>query len=91
MTGKVLRLGFFAFSLTPAGAQTRSPQHPLHALTSDEYWTVHDALEKSGRLTERALVSSLLPHGFGRSTFSTKTGAESAISAVVWPAFCARL
>jgi len=73
MTGKVLRLGFFAFSLTPAGAQTRSPQHPLDALTSDEYWTVHGALEESGRLTERALVSGLVPHGFGQSTFSTKT------------------
>jgi len=53
MTGKVLRLGFFAFSLTSVGAQTRSPQHPLDALTTDEYWTVHDALEESGRLTER--------------------------------------
>jgi primary-amine oxidase len=63
MTGKVLLLGFFAFSLTSVvSAQTRSPQHPLDALTTDEYWAVHDALQESGRLTDKTLVSSLLLH-----------------------------
>ena len=62
MTGKVLLLGFFAFSLTSVGTQTRSPQHPLDALTTDEYWTVHDALEESGRLTDKTVVSSLLSY-----------------------------
>lgn len=62
MTGKVLLLGFFAFSLTPVGAQTRSPQHPLDALTTDEYWTVHDALRESGRLTDKTVVSSLFSY-----------------------------
>lgn len=59
MTGKVLPLGFLAFSLTSVGAQTRSPQHPLDALTTDEYWTVHDPPEASGRLTDKTVVSSL--------------------------------
>lgn len=43
-------------------AQTRAPQHPLDALTTDEYWTVHDVLQQSGHLTEKTLVSSLLLH-----------------------------
>ncbi len=63
MTSKVLLLGFFAFSLTSVvDAQTGSPHHPLDALTTDEYWTVHDALQESGRLTDKTLVSSLLLH-----------------------------
>jgi Cu2+-containing amine oxidase len=62
MTGKVLLLGFFAFSLTSVAAQTRSPQHPLDALTADEYWPVHDALEESGRFADKTIVSSLLSY-----------------------------
>jgi primary-amine oxidase len=63
MTGKVPLLAFFAFSFTSvAGAQTRSAQHPLDALTTDEYWAVHDALQENGRLTDKTLVSSLLLH-----------------------------
>ena len=62
MTGKVLLLGFFAFSLTSVAAQTRSPRHPLDALTTDEYWPVHDALEESGRFADKTIVSSLLSY-----------------------------
>jgi primary-amine oxidase len=31
-------------------------------LTTDEYWTVHDVLQKSGHVTEKTLTSSLLLH-----------------------------
>ena len=46
----------------PASAQARGPQHPLDALTTEEYWTVHDVLEQSGHLTDKTLFSSLLLH-----------------------------
>jgi len=46
----------------PLLAQSRVPQHPLDGLTTDEYWTVHDVLQQSGHLTEKAHVSSLLLH-----------------------------
>jgi hypothetical protein len=39
------------------------PQHPLDGLTTDEYWAVHDVLQKSGHVTEKTLTSSLLLHG----------------------------
>ena len=38
------------------------PHHPLDALTTEEYWTVHDVLEQSGHLTEKTLFSSVLLH-----------------------------
>src|SRR6202161_2226340 len=43
-------------------AQTRTPQHPLDALTTEEYWTVHDVLQQSGHLTDKTLFSSVLLH-----------------------------
>jgi primary-amine oxidase len=43
-------------------AQTREPHHPLDGLTTQEYWTVHDVLQKSGHLNDTTLVSSLLLH-----------------------------
>src|ERR1700733_9548070 len=50
-------------ALTPSlCAQTRVPHHPLDALTTDEYWTVHDVLEQSGHLTDKTLFSSVLLH-----------------------------
>ncbi len=45
-----------------AFAQGKIPQHPLDALTTDEYWTVHDVLQQSGHLTDRTLFSSVLLH-----------------------------
>src|SRR3984957_21311867 len=46
----------------PIWAQSRVPHHPLDALTTDEYWTVHDVLEQSGHLTDKTLFSSVLLH-----------------------------
>ncbi len=43
-------------------AQTRAPQHPLDALTTEEYWAVHDVLQQSGHMTDSTLVSTLLLH-----------------------------
>src|ERR1700689_3198026 len=54
-------IAFFAITAS-LGAQTRAPQHPLDALTTDEYWTVHDVLQQSGHLTDKALFSSVLLH-----------------------------
>ena len=48
-----------------ASAQTlaaKTPLHPLDGLTTEEYWTVHDVLQKSGHVTEKTLTSSLLLH-----------------------------
>src|SRR5271168_598538 len=42
--------------------QTRGPQHPLDALTTEEYWTVHDVLTQSGHLSQKTLFSSVLLH-----------------------------
>jgi primary-amine oxidase len=43
-------------------AQTRIAEHPLDALTTEEYWATHDILTESGHLTDKTLVSSLLLH-----------------------------
>ena len=43
-------------------AQTAAPQHPLEGLTSGEYWTVHEVLQSSGKMTPDTLVMSLLLH-----------------------------
>jgi primary-amine oxidase len=46
----------------PVGAQTTVVHHPLDALTTSEYWTVHDVLQSSGRWNDKMLVASLLLH-----------------------------
>src|SRR4029077_3190358 len=43
-------------------AQTAAPQHPLEGLTSGEYWTVHEVLQASGKMTPDTVVMSLLLH-----------------------------
>src|ERR1700684_2587062 len=43
-------------------AETRVPNNPLDALTTEEYWTVHDVLQQSGHLTDKTLFSSVLLH-----------------------------
>src|SRR5271170_2972862 len=59
---------FVTLSLTllvPASlvvAQSKPPQHPLDGLTSEEYWAVHDILQKSGHMTENTGVSMLVLH-----------------------------
>ncbi|WP_158791225.1 hypothetical protein [Granulicella sp. L60] len=64
---KCCSLGLLVASLTsPLApmifAQSKIPQHPLDGLTTDEYWTVHEVLHKSGHVTEKTLTSSLLLH-----------------------------
>jgi primary-amine oxidase len=61
----------FLFSLlavSTLGAQNRAPQHPLDALSTQEYWTVHDVLQQSGHLTEKTLFSSVLLHEPAKDT-----------------------
>lgn len=43
-------------------AQSKVPQHPLDGLTTEEYWAVHDILQKSGHMTENTAVSMLVLH-----------------------------
>src|SRR5262249_17345158 len=45
----------------PADAQVR-PEHPLEGLTSAEYWTVHEVLQSSGKVTLDTQVMSVLLH-----------------------------
>lgn len=61
---KALLRGLTAFLaiLSSLGAQTVVPHHPLDALTTEEYWTVHDVLQQSGRITDKTLFSSVLLH-----------------------------
>ena len=51
-----------------ASAQSTTPQHPLDGLTTDEYWAVHDVLQKSGHITDKDLVASLLLHEPDKAT-----------------------
>ncbi len=57
MSAKTSLYSLIAFSAAFLGltaslcAQATAPHHPLDALTTDEYWTVHDVLEQSGHLT----------------------------------------
>lgn len=49
-------------------SQARAPQHPLDALTTEEYWTAHEVLQKSGHLSEKTYVATLLLHEPLKST-----------------------
>lgn len=49
-------------ALSAQSLVSKTPQHPLDGLTTDEYWAVHDVLQKSGHVTEKTLTSSLLLH-----------------------------
>lgn len=57
-------LGLIAFSTLSASlsGQSTMPHHPLDALTTQEYWTIHDVLEQSNHLTDKTLFSSVLLH-----------------------------
>jgi len=46
--------------VVPAWAQ--SPSHPLDGLTTAEYWTVYETLEKAGHVTRDTLFASILLH-----------------------------
>jgi len=49
-------------SCSLALAQSTTVQHPLDGLTTAEYWTAHDVLQKSGHIGEKTLLASLLLH-----------------------------
>lgn len=61
-TARLLCLVAFLAALPMARAQSHPPQHPLDALSTDEYWTVHDVLFQSGHLGDKTYVASLLLH-----------------------------
>lgn len=63
----LLFLALFVVASIPSRAQTHAPQHPLDALSTEEYWTVHDVLYRSGHLTDKTYVASLLLHEPGKS------------------------
>jgi primary-amine oxidase len=39
----------------------RMPQHPLDALTTAEFWTIHDVLQQSGHISEKTVVLAWKP------------------------------
>ena len=65
---KPLLGGLLALGTLAAHPQTRTPQHPLDALTTEEYWITHDILAQSGHLDDKTLVASMLLHEPHKST-----------------------
>ena len=56
---------FFLASVVPVAvslAQAQAPQHPLDALTSQEYWTVYDILHETGKIDADTSVPGVLLH-----------------------------
>jgi primary-amine oxidase len=53
---------FLALLAGSAPAQSRVPQHPLEALTFQEYWTVRDVLRDNGKLDEDTFIPGVLLH-----------------------------
>jgi primary-amine oxidase len=55
---------FFLILLVPAvsAAQTQAPQHPLEALRTQEYWTVYEVLQASGKIDPETYCASVLLH-----------------------------
>lgn len=53
---------FMALLAASAPAQSRAPQHPLEALTFQEYWTVRDVLRDNGKIDEDTLIPGVLLH-----------------------------
>jgi primary-amine oxidase len=49
-------------SFTPLLAAAQNPQHPLDSLRTEEYWTVYDVVQASGRLDEDTHYASVLLH-----------------------------
>lgn len=45
-----------------AAPQTQAPEHPLEALKSQEYWTVYEVLQASGKVDPDTYVMSVLLH-----------------------------
>lgn len=57
-----LRLNVTLLSLAVSTFAQTKVTHPLDALTTDEYWTVHDVLHASKHWNDKTLVASLLFH-----------------------------
>ncbi len=57
-----LRLNVALLSLAVSTFAQTKVTHPLDALTTDEYWTVHDVLHASEHWSDKTLVASLLLH-----------------------------
>jgi primary-amine oxidase len=53
---------FVLVAPTFAAAQARAPEHPLEGLTAQEYWTVHEALQATGKIDADTSVMSVLLH-----------------------------
>jgi primary-amine oxidase len=51
-----------ALSVGNLPAQSRAPQHPLQALTFQEYWTVRDVLRDNGKIDEDTYIPGVLLH-----------------------------
>jgi primary-amine oxidase len=73
VTAKVLVRGILALAALslPVLAQTKTVYHPLDGLTTNEYWTIHDALVESGHFTDKTRVASLLLHEPAKDTVLT--------------------
>ena len=57
-----LASSFLVFAAGLAAAQTQVVQHPLQALTSQEYWAVYDVLRDNGKIDADTFVPSVLLH-----------------------------
>ena len=58
----VVPLLLLLFVPTLISPQTQTPDHPLAGLTAQEYWSVHDVLQASGRVDPETFVMSVLLH-----------------------------
>jgi primary-amine oxidase len=58
----VLLLGLGLLRATLSFAQTQPPEHPLEGLKSQEYWTVYEALQATGKVDPDTFVMSVLLH-----------------------------
>jgi primary-amine oxidase len=57
-----LLTALLAALLNPFLAFAQSPQHPLDALRTEEYWTVYDIVQASGHMDEDTHYASVLLH-----------------------------
>jgi primary-amine oxidase len=61
-----MRLSFM-FAVIIGQVWAQSPSHPLEALTTSEYWTVYDTLQKAGHVSPETLFASVLLHSPAKS------------------------
>src|SRR5271170_5120174 len=50
------------FAVITGQVWAQSPSHPLDSLTTAEYWTVYDILQKAGHVTPETFFASVLLH-----------------------------